>query len=264
MSDTAGIAVVLITRNEAHRIRKCLESVRWANEIIVVDQHSTDGTPAICREFGATVICREMAQGFGEQKNFAIAHASQPWILSLDADEEVTPTLREALQQAIANPGVCVGFQIPRLTAYLGRFIRHCGWYPSPVLRLFRRGHGKLTDAFVHEEIVVDGPVGDLHADLLHYSYNSLSDHLRKMDLYTAYDARMLARRGVHITALKAPWFFVGKPLIVFLRKYIWQQGFREGLHGLILSGMAAFVTFVNYAKLWEADLSGERAAHER
>lgn len=193
-----------------------------------------------------------MVTGFGEQKNFAIAQASQPWILSLDADEEVTPALRHVIEATLAHPGEYAGYRMPRLTCYLGQFIRHCGWYPSPVLRLFRRGHGRFSDALVHEELIVDGPVDDLAEDLLHYSYDSLSDHLRKLELYSTYDAEMLARRGVRITVISAPWFLLGKPFLTFLRKFFWQLGFLEGLRGLILSAMAAFVVFVNYAKLWE------------
>jgi glycosyltransferase involved in cell wall biosynthesis len=249
------VSVVLIARNEARRIRRCLESVRWAKELIVVDQHSTDDTAAICREYGARVFSRDMRAGFGEQKNFAIAQASRPWILSLDADEEVTPALRDAIRQAVVDPRGCVGFRVPRLTAYLGRFIRHCGWYPSPVLRLFRRGRGRFTDALVHEEVIVDGPVADLAADLLHHSYASFSEHVGKMDLYTTYDAQMLSRRGVRVTSLNAPWFLLAKPMAVFLRKYVWQRGILDGRHGLVLSVMASVVTFVNYAKLWEAGL---------
>jgi glycosyltransferase involved in cell wall biosynthesis len=248
----SGLSVVIITRNEAHRIQRCLESVRWADEIVVVDQHSTDGTADLCRQAGATVFSREMTAGFGEQKNFAMAQASQSWILSLDADEVVTSELRDSILRAVADPGSYAGFRIPRRTAYLGRFIRHCGWYPRPVVRLVRCDRARVTDALVHEELVVEGPVGDLHADLLHYSYERLSDHLAKLDLYTTYDAEMLLRRGVRLTPLTAPWFLLVRPLMVFIRKYVGQSGFREGWHGLILSGMAAFVVFMNYAKLWE------------
>jgi glycosyltransferase involved in cell wall biosynthesis len=247
--------VVLITRDEAARIRACLDSVRWAEEIVVVDQHSRDDTVAICRAYGARVIERDMTAGFGEQKNFAVAQATHPWILSLDADEEVTPALRHAIEAAVTAPGACVGFRMPRLTSYLGRFIRHCGWYPSPVLRLFRRDRGRFTDALVHEEVVVDGPVGDLAEDLLHRSYDSLADHVRKLLLYTAYDARMLRRRGVRLGPLSAPWALVLKPTAVFLRKLVLQQGFREGWHGFVLSAMAALVVLVNAVRL--AELTG-------
>jgi glycosyltransferase involved in cell wall biosynthesis len=255
VAERPGISVVLITRNEAARIRACLDSVRWAEEVVVVDQHSGDATAAICREYGARVIERDMAAGFGEQKNFAVAQARCPWILSLDADEEVTPALRRAIEAAVAEPGPCVGFRLPRLTSYLGRFIRHCGWYPSPVLRLFRRDRGRFNDALVHEEVVVDGPVGDLGEDLLHRSYDSLADHVRKMLLYTVYDARMLRRRGARLGPLAAPWALIGKPAALFVRKLVLQQGFREGWHGFVLSAMAALVVFVTAVRL--AELTG-------
>jgi glycosyltransferase involved in cell wall biosynthesis len=255
VAERPGISVVLITRNEAARIRRCLDSVRWADEIVVVDQHSRDDTAAICRTYGARVITRDMGAGFGEQKNFAIAQATQPWILSLDADEEVTPALRGAIEAAVHAPGTCDGFRVPRLTSYLGRFIRHCGWYPSPVLRLFRRGRGRFTDALVHEEVVVDGPVGDLREDLLHYSYDSLADHVRKLLVYTAYDARMLRRRGVRLGPLSLAWWLAAKPAAVFVRKLVLQRGFREGWHGLVLSAMAALVVLVNGVRL--AELTG-------
>jgi glycosyltransferase involved in cell wall biosynthesis len=262
VSQRPGISVVLITRNEAARIRRCLDSVRWADEIVVVDQHSIDGTAGICREYGARVIERDMLAGFGEQKNFAIAQASCPWILSLDADEEVTPALRRAVEAAVAGPGACAGFRVPRLTSYLGRFIRHCGWYPSPVLRLFRRGAGRFTDALVHEEVVVDGPVGDLAADLLHHSYESLADHVRKLLIYTAYDARMLHERGVWPGPVSLGWWLVVKPAAVFMRKYVVQRGFREGWHGFVLSAMAALVVLVNAVRL--AELTGRLGRRAR
>src|SRR5438309_979539 len=255
VSGRPGVSVVLITRNEAARIRRCLESVRWADEIVVVDQHSADGTPAICREYGARVVTRDMLAGFGDQKNFALAQATQPWILSLDADEEVTPALRREIETAVASPGEHAGFRMPRLTSYLGRFIRHCGWYPSPVLRLVRRGRGRFTEALVHEELLVNGPVGDLGVDLLHRSYDLLADHVRKLLLYAAYDARMLEQRGDRVGGLGALWRLAVKPPAVFVRKYVAQGGFREGWHGFVLSAMAALVVFVNYVRL--AELTG-------
>jgi glycosyltransferase involved in cell wall biosynthesis len=255
VSAPPGVSVVVITRNEAARVRRCLESVRWADEIVVVDQHSGDGTAAICREYGARVIARDMAAGFGEQKNFAVAQATRPWVLSLDADEEVPEALRREIEAAVARPGPFVAFRMPRLTSYLGRFIRHCGWYPSPVLRLFRRDRGRFTDALVHEAVEVDGPVGELHADLLHRSYACLEDHVRKLLLYTGYDARMLERRGARVDGLAAVWRLVLKPPAVFARKYVAQGGFREGWHGFMLSAMAALVVLVNGVRL--AELTG-------
>ncbi len=252
----AEVSVVMIVRNEAGRIRASLESVRWADELVVVDGDSRDGTPEICREYGARVFTREMAAGFGEQKNFAVAQATRPWVLSLDADEVVTEPLRREIEAVVRSTDACDGYRVPRLTWFLGRPIRHCGWYPAPVLRLFRRGHGRFNDALVHEEVVVDGPVGDLGADLLHHSYDSIADHLKKLDLYTGLDARMLARRGVRLTARASPWLFVVKPFLAFVRRYVSQRGFLEGRHGLVLCASAAFVVFVNAVKLWELDAS--------
>jgi len=250
----ADVSVVMIAKNEASRIRLCLESVRWADELVVVDGGSGDGTPEICREYGARVFAREMTAGFGEQKNFAVAQATRPWVLSLDADEVVTEPLRRQIEDVVRRADACDGYRIPRLTWFLGRPIRRCGWYPAPVLRLFRRGRGRFNDALVHEEVVVAGRLGDLDADLLHHSYDSIADHLRKLDLYTGLDARMLARRGVRLTAGSAPWLFVVKPLLSFVRRYVGQGGFREGRHGLVLCAASAFVVFVNAVKLWELD----------
>jgi glycosyltransferase involved in cell wall biosynthesis len=252
MAERAGLSVVLITRNEAARIARCLQSVAWADEIVVIDQHSTDGTPDLCRAAGARVIARDMAAGFGEQKNFALAQARQPWVLSLDADETVSPALRAEIEAVMADPGPCVAFRMPRLTSYLGRAIRHCGWYPSPVVRLVRRGRARFNDALVHEELVVDGPIGDLRHDLLHDSYDSLSTHARKLLLYTRLDAEMLARRGVRVTGRNAVWHLALKPAIVFARKYVAQRGFLEGWRGLVLSALAAFAVFINGVRLWE------------
>ena len=167
MPERPGLSVIVIARNEATRIRRCLDAVSWAEELVVVDGDSTDATAEICRARGARVTVRPMREGFGEQKAFALAQARQPWVLSIDADELVTPTLRDEIEAALAAPASRVGYRIPRLTSYLGRPIRHCGWYPLPVLRLFRRDRGRFTDALVHEEVLVDGPVGDLHTDLL-------------------------------------------------------------------------------------------------
>src|SRR6266850_341702 len=156
MSERAALSVIVIARNEAARIRLCLDAVGWAEELVVVDDVSADATAEICRASGARVIVRPMREGFGEQKAFALTQARQPWVLSIDADEVVTPALRSEIEAALAASERYVGYRIPRLTTYLGRPIRHCGWYPLPVLRLFRRDHARFTDALVHEEVLVD------------------------------------------------------------------------------------------------------------
>ena len=220
MPERPALSVIVIARNEATRIRRCLDALRWAEELIVVDDASTDATAEICRTYGARVVVRPMREGFGEQKAFALAQARQPWVLSIDADEVVTPALRSEIEAALAAPSPSVGYRMPRLTSYLGRPIRHCGWYPLPVLRLFRRDRARFTDALVHEEVLVDGPVGDLHADLLHASYDSLAVHAAKTRLYSGYEARMLERRSVRAGGL-AFVVAAGAPARVDLRAQV-------------------------------------------
>jgi glycosyltransferase involved in cell wall biosynthesis len=234
--------------------------VRWADELIVVDQCSTDATQEICRAFGARVMTRDMTEGFGEQKNYAINQATQPWILSLDADEVVTEELRIEIERVLRTADPLVGYRMPRLTNYLGRFIRHCGWYPRPVLRLFRRGQGRFTDARVHEELLVDGPVGNLHGDLLHFSYDTSADHIRKLLLYSGLDAHMVLDRGMRFRPLTWFWYLACQPVLIMVRKYLLQGGIREGREGLILSIMAGIVSFVTYAKAWSLTQEASKA----
>jgi glycosyltransferase involved in cell wall biosynthesis len=252
MPERPALSVIVITRNESARIRRCLDGVRWAEELVVVDDVSADATAEICRASGARVIVRPMREGFGEQKAFALAQAQHPWVLSIDADEVVTPALRCEIEAALADPGRHVGYRMPRLTDYLGRQIRHCGWYPLPVLRLFRRDRARFSDALVHEEVLVEGPVGDLHTDLLHWSYDSLAIHAAKTRLYSGLEARMLERRGVRADGLGAWWLLLVRPAWVFVRKYVVQRGWREGWHGLVLCVLAAFGVFVANVRLAE------------
>jgi len=252
MSERPGLSVIVIARNEAARIASCLEALGWADELVVVDDDSTDATAEIARAHGARVIVRPMRGGFGEQKAFALAQARHPWVLSIDADEVVTPALRGEIEAALIEPGDCVGYRMPRLTHYLGRPIRHCGWYPLPVLRLFRRDRARFTDALVHEEVCVDGPVGDLHADLVHWSYDSLGVHAAKTRLYSGYEARMLERDGVRSDGLRRWWLLVLRPAGIFARKYVGQRGWREGWHGLVLCALAAFGVFATGVRLGE------------
>jgi glycosyltransferase involved in cell wall biosynthesis len=252
MPERPALSVIVITRNEAARIGRCLDGVRWAEELVVVDDASTDATAEICRAHGARVIVRPMREGFGEQKAFALAQARQPWVLSIDADEVVTPALRGEIEAALADSGRYVGYRIPRLTDYLGRPIRHCGWYPLPVVRLFRRDRARFSSALVHEEVLVDGPVGILKSDLLHWSYDSLAVHAAKTRLYSGLEARMLEREGVRLGGLATWWLLVLRPAWVFARKFVVQRGWREGWHGLVLSALAAFGVFVANVRLAE------------
>jgi len=246
------LSVVIITLNEAENIRGCLTSVKFADEVVVVDAGSTDGTGDVVREFTPNVYHRPM-QGFGPQKQFAVEQATGDWILSLDADERLDDTLSAALVQFLESEAAdtgCDGYRIYRRNIYLGRPIMHCGWY-HPVLRLFKRGKGRFNDKLVHEEVMVEGTVGLLPGEILHEPYRDLFHHLEKMSRYARLDAQELIRRGRVVRGWQAPVHLILRPLWKFLEKYVWQQGFREGMHGLVLSGMAAFGVFFIHAHCW-------------
>lgn len=238
------LSVVLITRNEAANIRACLESVSWADEIIVVDSGSTDDTVAICREFTPHVFVTADWPGFGPQKNRALDHASQDWVLSLDADERVTPELRAQLLTAMDSAHD--GFYLPRLSQFCGRFIRHSGWYPDYVLRLFRRGAARFSDDLVHESVQLHGSSGKLNSPLLHYSYLTQDDVERKVEHYSSSAAQQMFRAGRHASSIDAPlrggW--------AFLRTYCLRLGFLDGHAGWDIARMNARTTYWKYRKL--------------
>lgn len=239
------LSVVLITKNEAVNIRACLKSVSWANEIIVVDSGSSDDTVAICREFTPHVFVTPDWPGFGPQKNRALDHASMEWVLSLDADERVTPELRAQLVQAMTE-GRHDGFYLPRLSQFCGRFIRHSGWYPDHVLRLFRRGTAKFSDDLVHESVQLQGRAGKLSSPLLHYSYLTQEDVERKVNHYSDSAAQQMLQTGKRASPIDAPlrggW--------AFLRTYCLRLGFLDGRAGWDIARMNARTTYWKYRKL--------------
>ena len=241
------VSVVIITRNEASNLPRCLESVRWADEIIVVDAGSTDGTREIADRFGARVHV-EPWRGFGHAKQTGVDLATGDWVFSIDADEVVPPALAEEIRRVVSeNNGHPAGYTVPRRTRFLGRWIRHCGWYPDRVLRLFRRERGRFDGAVVHERVVVDGPVGELTHDLLHYSYPDLETYFEKFNRYTTLGAEKAYANGE-----RAGWsHLLVKPAVSFVKHYVLKRGFLDGLEGFVLSVLSAGAVFVKYAKLW-------------
>ena len=239
------LSVVIITRNEEHNIARCLESVAFADEKIVVDSDSDDRTTEIAREHGAKVISNVFT-GYGPAKQAGVDCATGEWVLSIDADEALSPALAEEIEQIVASIDSLDGYYLPRCTNFLGRWIRHSNWYPDHVLRLFRRDKGRLDGAVVHEKVIVDGPVGKLKADLLHYSYPSMEEYLRKFDIYTTMGAEEAHRAGKHA----GWWALTAKPLAAFVRHYFIKQGFRDGLEGLLISVLSSGAVMVKYAKL--------------
>lgn len=239
------LSVVIITKNEAANLPACLESVRFADEIIVLDNASEDGTAAIARERGARVAIVEDWPGFGPQKNRALALATGDWVLSLDADERVPAALAEEIRAAMAR-GDCVGYEMPRSSWFCGRFMRHSGWWPDRVLRLFRREAGRFSDDLVHERVVVTGAVGRLTAPLEHWTHRSLDAALQKMNRYSSLSAEALHARGKRSSIASA----IGHGFWAFVRTYVLRRGFLDGRQGFLLAVMNAETSYYRYAKL--------------
>ena len=240
-----SLSVVVITRNEAEAIRPCLESVAWADDIVVLDSASSDGTPDICRGMGARVVEAGDWPGFGPQKNRAIAHATGDWVLSLDADERVTPELRREIEAAMAR-GTHAAYRMPRLSRYVSRYMRHSGWHPDHVVRLFRRGRARFSDDLVHERLVVDGDIGTLTEPLVHEAFTSLEEVLEKVNRYSTAGAEMAHRRGRRSGLAGA----VVRGLWTFLRTYFLKGGFLDGREGFMLAVSNAEGTYYRHLKL--------------
>ena len=241
------LSVVVITLNEEDRIRDALASVAWADEIVVVDAGSEDKTVALAREFTDHVLIHPW-QGFAAQKNFGIEHATGDWILSLDADEQVEPALREEIIAVLQAPDACDGYRIARRNIMWGRWIRHGRLYPDRQLRLFRRGRGRFVNRAVHESIQVDGTVGRLVAPLLHQSYRDVSDFLRRADRYSTLAAEEWARTTRPFRATR----LVTAPFARFVSMYVLHRGFLDGWRGFLLAVLYAYYVFIRSAKIWE------------
>ncbi len=251
------LSVVIMAKNEELDIRNCLESIKWADEIIIVDDMSTDKTVNICRQY-TDKIYRRKKENCGEQKQYGVERASGDWILNVDADEIVTAELGREIQEVIQKNEKYNGYQFYRKNNYLGKWMRYCGWY-VPVLRLFKKNRGKFNSAKVHEEIIVQGEVGLLKNEMLHYTYRDMSDHIEKINQFSSDSVEELIKKGVVLRWYNYGWYFIFKPLLYFLRKYFYLQGFKEGMHGFMLCAFATIVVFINYAKLWEKQRIDEK-----
>ncbi len=251
------LSVVVISRDEELNIANCLASVSWADDIVLIDSQSVDRTVEIAKEHGARVFS-PIWNGYGPAKQEGVRQAKHDWILSLDADEVVSPELANEIRQVLNQDHDLAGFFIPRKTQFLGRWIMHCGWYPDHILRLFDRNRGGFTDSVVHEKVIVSGSTGYLRNDLLHYSYPSLEDYFNKYNRYTTLGAEEAFRRGV-----RAGWFEIAiKPYVAFLKHYIARQGFRDGLEGFLVSILSSSAVMVKYAKLRELHRKKNRSGN--
>ncbi len=238
------ISATLITKNEEQNLPRALRSLGCCDEIIVVDSGSTDRTVEVARRLGAKVIERDWA-GYAAQKNFAAEAAENDWILALDADEALSQELQSELANLKNQGPTFDAFRFPRLAEYLGKWIFHSGWHPDRKVRLYDRRKARWVGEFVHESVEVDGSVGELRGNLLHYTCPTFSRHMQTVDRYTSLAAREMIARGQRVTLgrllLGPPW--------AFFRTYVLKLGFLDGFRGLIIAHMAAFYVFAKYVK---------------
>jgi len=254
-SAVTPLSAVLITRDEEHNLPAALESVRFCDEIVVVDAGSTDRTRAIAETAGARVIVSAPWPGFVAQRNLALEAARHDWVLAIDADERVTPALREEIEAMRASGFRHAGYRVSRVAFYLGRWIRATDWYPDRQMRLFDRTRGRWEGSLVHESVRVRGGVGRLHAELEHHPYTDVSAHLRKIDVYTSLWARQCFTAGQTTSSLEMAL----NPAWAFARNFVLRRGFLLGRAGLTVSALNAYYTFLKLAKLDELVRGVER-----
>ena len=238
------ITVAIITKNEEGVIRQCLETVKWADEIIVVDAYSSDKTVRLCREYTDKIFQNEFID-FSAQKNFALSKAANDWILFIDADEKITPQLKEEISLLVSNE--CDGYRIPRRNIIFGRHLRYGGHQDDLQLRLFRKNRSRFEKP-IHEKVIVDGRIGVLRNYLEHYSTRNLSEYGEKLNLYTDLEAKFMMMQGRTIKKYQ----FVTNPIAQFLIRYLYKGGYKDGLEGFLFYSLSSFYTFIKYAKFWE------------
>lgn len=241
------LSAVIICRDEEQAIEECLRSVRWMDEIIVVDSGSRDRTLEICRAYTERVY-QESWRGFGAQKAFALSQATGDWVFSIDADERITDRLRASVEAAVHREARFAAYRCARRNFFLGRWMRHGGWYPDRQVRLLRRDRCRFDERPVHETVITDGPVGDLEGDLLHYTYDNLGEYIERQHRYATLGAEILHRAGRRARV----WALPSKPVVKFLEVYLYKQGFRDGVEGLVAALLASFASLIRFAKLWE------------
>ena len=242
------LSVFIITHNEEKNIKACLESIKWADEIVVVDNDSNDNTIKICKEYTDRIFQEEW-KGYAKQKQSALDKTTGEWVLNLDADERLTPELRLEIENTLAyKERLKDGYLIPFKSYFGGKWIKHGGWYPDYHLRLFRREKGRFGNEEVHEGVKIEGSIGYLKNPINHYTYNSISDFIKRMDLYTSLFAEDRYKKGK-----KAMWGqLVFRPPFTFFKMFFLQRGILDGYYGFLLAILYSYYTFLKYAKLRE------------
>lgn len=247
------ISVLLPTYNSAETVRDALESLKWADEILVVDSFSTDRTLEICREYGARILQHEYVNS-AKQKNWAVSQCAHDWVLQIDTDEILEPGLREEIEAALAAaPAEVHALKIPRKNHILGKWVKYGGIYPDYQTRVFRRDRGRWSDREVHAHIQVPGQIGVLTRHVLHYNMPNISKQLRNLDRYARYEADELRKQGKRFRW----WNLLFRPPAAFVYQYVFLQGFRSGYRGLLYAFLTTSYLFWKHAKLWEVEELG-------
>ena len=249
-----ALSVVVITLNEEKNCREALKSASFADEVVVLDSFSTDRTAKICREFTDKVFQEEW-RGYSGQKQRAVDLAENDWVFVLDADERITSGLADEIKRLMDAGPDKPGYYCPRRNHFMGKEIRHGGWYPDYSIRLFDRRRGRFKERAVHETVELDGEAGYLKNPMLHFTYDGVSDYLRRMDKYSALAAEELKKKGRKASAAD----LILRPPFTFMKMYLMKQGFRDGMHGLLLAGLYSSYVFSKYAKLMEIELKDEK-----
>lgn len=240
------ISAIIIAGNEEKNIRECLESVSWCDEIILVDSESTDRTVEIAKEFTDKIFIKKW-EGFAVQKRFSLEKASNEWVISVDADERVSPQLKNEIEKILDSNAQFDGFKIPRENYFLNKKIKYCGWGNDFQLRLFKKSKAKVTDRKVHEGFIVDGNVGKLDNALIHYTHQKISETINKINHYSTLEAEeKFGKKKVK------PLQILTHPIAAFLNHFISRKGYKDGVHGLMISLIHAMTNMLTYMKLWE------------
>lgn len=245
------ISVVIISKNEEDKITRCLESVKWADEIIVVDDLSTDRTVEICQKFGIKIISHKLQEDFSQQRNIGIDNATGNWILQMDADEIVPEELRKEIQKAISKNSEFSGFQFRRKNFFLGHFMKYGGFYGPYSLKLFKRGKGRYVKQ-LHEELEIEGKVGIIDSDIEHYPFQSIAQSVERTNMYTTIGARLMKDENSLLDEKKIKYNLTIRPLKSFWKMYIKRRAYKDGMYGLLFSILFTFGPMLRWMKYWE------------
>lgn len=247
-----GLSVIIITKNEEERIERCLESVKWADEIVIVDDMSTDKTLQLCKIYTNKIIQNKSDGNFDRQRNIGIENASGDWILQMDADEIVPPGFSDEIKDTVSSESCNFnGFYIMRKNFFLGHFMRFGGWYHKS-LKLFRKDSARYIGESIHETLDIKGKIGLLKEPIEHYPFSSFEEFIKRQNFYTSYEARLLLKKRNSITDKEITYNLCSKPIKLFLKTFLKKQGFRDGFYGFIFSVLYSWVYFLKWAKYVE------------